>query len=159
MLCHSNACGLDVLTLIKRSPKLRFEPVSFLFLVCFSLEIFLQQYCVIEALFGVVPRWTQTPELRLALPHSLNALAKAVLNEVKLRCNLDLFPQPTSPYYKQDANAQTLSYTHTFRKTCVNTNTFILHSMSFAFEISPEFHTSQLNNFAVICSAYSSPTW
>ena len=36
MLCHSNACGLDVLTFIKRSPKLRSEPVSFLFLVCFS---------------------------------------------------------------------------------------------------------------------------
>ena len=35
MLCHSNACGLNVLTLIKLSPKLRFEPVSFLFLVCF----------------------------------------------------------------------------------------------------------------------------
>ena len=37
MLCHSNACGLDFLTLIKRSPKLRSEPFSFLFLVCFSI--------------------------------------------------------------------------------------------------------------------------
>ena len=36
MLCHGNACGLDVLTLIKRSPKLRSKPVSFLSSVCFS---------------------------------------------------------------------------------------------------------------------------
>ena len=35
LLCHSNACGLDVLIIIKRSPKFRSEPVWFPFLVCF----------------------------------------------------------------------------------------------------------------------------
>ena len=36
MLCHSNTFGLDVLAVIKHSPKLRSEPVSFLFVACFS---------------------------------------------------------------------------------------------------------------------------
>lgn len=47
LLCHTNVCGLNILILVKLEPKLRFEPVAFLLLACFSINLLMCAFLLI----------------------------------------------------------------------------------------------------------------